>query len=154
MSLDTDLRASLEVGNIALTLAQADAALHGKPMPMKLGDITDMFLRRKYQDAACIALRLLNRDAVLYAEGEAGKAAFEELDRFCSAHGLDWRAIDHPLHEGDAFEMFVYRAAKRATKRAYDVLAGIMPGLSRHLDRLEQIRTTDTDPRLIEESYR
>ena len=151
-SLETDLWASLEAGHIALMLAQAHAAQDGREIPVQWGDI-HVFERRRYMDAALIAWRSLNLDAVRFAETQAGLAAFEELDRFCSLHGVDWRDLDHPINTDDALECAIYRCAARAVKRWCDVLAGIYPGLSEHLRRLDQIRTTDTDPALIEESF-
>lgn len=147
---DFELRATLEASHVALALIQADAALQGRPMPASLNELHPL-AKAKYLDAALLALMVVNRDAELYAEQEAGKAAFEALDDFCRQYGMDWRDIDSPLHSGDAFETFVYRAAANAVKRFRAVCSGNYPGLSIYLAKLQRQRNTDGDPALAKE---
>jgi hypothetical protein len=148
--LDVELRATLEAGYVALAIAQSDAALQGRAIPEQLSNLHPIE-RDKFIDAALVALMIVNRDAELYAEQEAGKAAFEELDAFCRQYGMDWRDIDSPLHSGDAFESFVYRAAAKAVKRFRQVCYGGYPGLSTYLAKLRTQRMTDGDPQLAKE---
>jgi hypothetical protein len=152
-SLAQDLRHSLEVGSLALALAQAHAALESRPMPQTFSELHP-FAKRRYQEAALLALYSVHLDAERYAETEAGKAAHEEVDEFCRQHGVDWRDLEHPINDGDHLEMLVYRIARKAISRYKQVLSGIYPGLSAYLHRLELTRTTDTDPALAQEQTR
>jgi hypothetical protein len=152
--MERELRSSLEVGNVMLILAQADAARHGKEMPHTLAELSP-WDRKKLQDAATLALMSLDLDATVYAESEAGLAAHEEIDEFCRRHNLiDWRTWDTPLHEGDRFEMLIYAVAKKATQRWRQTLAGVRGNLLGHLEKLEVLRATDSNPALIHEGQR
>lgn len=134
-ALQIDLRTSVEAGYVVLALAQSDACLRGKPMPDKITDLHHAE-RRRIEDVAILALRLLNRDAELYAEQQAAQTAFEELEQFCKDHDLDWLDDDNPINKGDALEMLVGRIARKVVLRNRGVLNGHFPGLSQHLAKL------------------
>ena len=142
-----ELRTSLEAATVTWALAQADRALSGRPLPEKITDLHSLE-RQKYENAALLALMLVNRDAAVYAEAVAGDCAFHELEEFCGAHGLDWLSDDHPLNAGDMLEMLMHRIARKAVQRYRQVLTGVYPGLSRHLTQVHLQRVTDGDPAL------
>lgn len=134
-ALMVDLRTSLQAGYVTLALAQSDAALRGRPMPDKITDLHHAE-RRRIEDVAILALRLLNRDAELYAEQQAGDTAFAELEQFTKDHDLDWLEDDNPINDGDKLEMLVHRIARKAVLKYRGILNGTFPGLSQHLAKL------------------
>jgi hypothetical protein len=138
-SLLIELRTSFEAQTVVWTLVQADYALNGRPLPEKISDLHHGE-RRRYEDAALMALLLLNRDAELFAESHATDVAFPELEQFVKDHDLDWLDDDNPINEGDAFEMLARRIGRKVLQRYRHLLSGAWPGLSRHLSELEASR--------------
>lgn len=139
-SLMITMRTSLELEAVAWALAQADCIVQRRMRPVRINDLHHGE-RRKYEDAALLALMLVNRDAELYAEGEAADCAFAELVQYCKNNKLDWLDDDHPVNEGDGLELLMHQCAKKAVQRFRAVLHGTYPGLSQHLARLQKRRT-------------
>lgn len=136
----TELRASLGVGNLTLSLAQSDAALQCKSMPNSLSDLHPDE-RKKYQDAAVMALMSVNIDAELFAQRQGEYVGWELFEDFCKDEGLDWCGDSHPINREDKLEICVSYIGRRAIRRFREVLACTYPGLSRHLLKLQKERT-------------
>lgn len=134
-----DWRLSVEALNVTWALAQADLALKGRLVPAAITDLHHSE-RRKYEDMAITALRMLNRDAELYAENAAADTAYAEFYQFCNDHDLDWLDDSNPINENDALETLIHRCALKAVQRFRQTLSGLYPGLSQHLAKLERMR--------------
>lgn len=132
-----ELRTSIEASTVTWALVLADYQRQDRPMPEKLADLHHDE-RRKYEDAAVLALMLVNRDAEVYAQTQAWACGYAELEQFVKDHSLDWLDDGNPINDGDALEMLAGRLARKAVQRFRQVLTGVYPGLSAHLAKREE----------------
>lgn len=120
-SLLTALRTSLELGTVALAVAQGDAALRSAPRPETLTAL-DPSARARYERAASVALMLVNPDADRYARMRAGAAAGVALEDWADAEGRTAELAALCPADGD-FERVTTALTDAALDRYHAVLA-------------------------------
>ncbi len=128
------MRTTLHAANVTLALAKADRKLKDRAPIFNLSELHP-HERRQLEDAALVALLLLNRDAVLFAETVAAQVVYEEFEHLGEEI---WQGVGYEDDVED--DTWMQRVGKKVIRKFLGTLNGSVPGLTQHLAALERSR--------------